>query len=76
MTEEEIKELIDKSEEKQFYDYAQDAQEQREKTVREIFMLALDREPTQDELEYYTKMISDRDMENNEIYEELLSKNE
>lgn len=76
MTEEEIRELIEKSEEKQFYDYLQDAQEQHEKTVREIFMLALDREPTQDELEYYTKMISDRDMENNEIYEELLSKNE
>ena len=73
MTEEEIRELIEKSEEKKLY---YDAQGQYEAAVREIFMLALDREPTQDELEYYTKMISDREIEYNEIYEELLSKNE
>ena len=51
-------------------------QKQYEKIVREIFALALDKEPTQEELEYYAKKLLDRDMTGDEIYEELVSKNE
>ena len=79
ITEEEIKEKLYNSEEyfaREIIDTEQAIQEQYEKNVREIFALALDKEPTQEELEYYAKKLLDMDMTGDEIYEELISKNE
>jgi len=49
-------------------------QENTMKTVREIYILALDREPTQEELEQYTELLLKRDMTTDELYEKLILK--
>ena len=80
ITEEEIMEQLYNSDEAISIRVTSDSekaiQEKFEKIVNEIYIRALDREPTQEELKYYTELLLNRNMTTNEIYEELISKNQ